>query len=77
MWVSGYENSLSVLHAGSCVALAVFVNTAGCGGGGNTVEFPENPDPMPKEPPVAAGGPAPSEPAEDNGATVTNGLSRP
>ena len=44
------------------VASAVFVSTAGCGGGGNTVEFPENPDPMPKEPPVAAGVPAPSEP---------------
>jgi hypothetical protein len=44
------------------VASAVFVNTVGCGGGGNTVEFPESPDPMPKEPPVAAGVPAPSEP---------------
>jgi hypothetical protein len=43
------------------VASAVFVNTVGCGGGGNTVEFPESPDPMPKEPPVAAGVPAPSE----------------
>ena len=43
------------------VASAVSVNTVGCGGGGNTVEFPENPDPMPKEPPTAAGVPAPSE----------------
>ena len=43
------------------VAFAVLVNTAGCGGGGNTVEYPTNPDPMPKEPPVAAGVPGPSE----------------
>jgi hypothetical protein len=43
------------------VASAVSFNTVGCGGGGNTVEFPENPDPMPKEPPAAAGVPAPSE----------------
>jgi hypothetical protein len=43
------------------LAAAVFVNTAGCGAGGNTVEFPENIEPMPKEPPVAAGVPAPSE----------------
>ena len=27
------------------MASAVFVNAAGCSRGGNTVEFPENPDP--------------------------------
>ena len=46
------------------VASAVFVNTVGCGGSGNTVEFPENPDPMPKEPPGAAASQAPSEPSK-------------
>jgi len=43
-------------------ASAVFINSVGCGGGGNTVDFPENPDPMPKEPPVAASATAPSAP---------------
>jgi hypothetical protein len=42
------------------VAFAMVLNTVGCGGGGNTVEYPENPDPMPG-PPKAAGMPGPSE----------------
>jgi len=52
-----------------CIVLAslMFSHTAGCGGGGNTVEFPANPDPMPAQPPVAAGQAAPapqSDPVE-------------
>lgn len=42
------------------LSLSILVNVSGCGGG-NRVEYPENPDPMPKEPPLAAGQPAPGE----------------
>lgn len=45
---------------GILLAFLVIVHTAGCGSGGNTVEFPENPDPMPSQPPVAAGRAAPA-----------------
>jgi hypothetical protein len=53
-------NVWSLLLAG-LVSLA-----AGCGGASsNSVEFPENPDPMPSQSPVAAGQAAPApEPVE-------------
>ncbi len=57
------------------VALALFVCPVGCSRGGNTVEFPENPDPMPKEPPVAAGAPAP--PAPPTPAEASNAIEKP
>ncbi|NLF68134.1 MAG: hypothetical protein GX575_03655 [Candidatus Anammoximicrobium sp.] len=40
------------------LSILILVSVAGCGG--NTVELPRDPDPMPAGPPRAAGEPAPS-----------------
>jgi hypothetical protein len=46
------------------LSISILVNMSGCGGG-NTVEVPENPDPMPTEGPSVGGQPAPGgEPAK-------------
>jgi hypothetical protein len=40
------------------LSLSILTNMSGCGG--NTVEIPQNPDPMPKGPPSVAGQAAPA-----------------
>jgi hypothetical protein len=41
------------------LSISILINMSGCGGG-NTVELPQNPDPMPTGPPSVAGQPAPA-----------------
>lgn len=42
----------------SCLSISILISMSGCGGG-NTVEYPENPSPRPSGPPTAVGHPAP------------------
>lgn len=54
---------IAMTRTGRSLLLAGLVSlaAAGCGGASsNSVEFPENPDPMPSQSPVAAGQAAPA-----------------